>query len=310
MGRRSRRKRKRREMRARGNNGPPMQREAFDLLRGIHRTIQGHCHESDRQCWEYTVEMLAHATRWETETNESKHLWEPMHDETRFGEFIHVWNEEVTYARDNRLAFSEPIGELLEHIEGTNLHRDQYLTPMQVVRTMNEITFMGLEPPESGYSQGLDPCCGTGRFMLDALVFNDRLIMANVDIDLWLLRAAKLNARILDKWTNLNEPFLCWDAMRAGRARFVWGDSLVVDLNFPLNWILSWHWTPQFWQEDLKINGFAGNYNQWVDAGKPAWELPGKPGDVQFDYSMRDPARSKSKTRSIHGRKTTQPQLG
>lgn len=288
MGRRARIRRNRALMRH-AYNGPPMKREPFQILRAIHQTIQNHCHENGRRCWEYLVEMLAQASGWPTETNESEALWDKMQGETRWLEFLEAWIDEVSYARKNRIAFSEPIGELLEHVEGTNLHFEQYFTPMQVVRAMNEITFSDLEQPESGYLQGIDPCCGTGRFMLDALIFNDRLIMGNVDLDLWLQRVAKLNARLLSRWTTLREPFLCWDAMLAGRARFIWGDALVVDLQFPLNWLLSWCWTPNHWQSDLKISGFDGTYEQWLEAGGPAPKKPHYDDEIRFDYSMDDP---------------------
>jgi len=287
MGRKSRLKRARRAELMKEQPGPPMKREAFNILKSLHQTIQNHCHENSRRCWEYMVEMIAHSTGWKTETCESKHLWKAMAEETRFAEFAEAWLEEVTYAKENRVPFSEPIGELLEHLEATNLHFDQYFTPMSVVRTLNEINFMDIEQPKTGYLQGLDPCCGTGRFMLDALVFNDRLIMGSLDIDLWMQRVAKINARILAQWTTLYEKHHLWDAMLAGRARFIWGDSLLVDLGFSPNWSLSWHWTPQHWQSDLKIEGYAGNYNQWLEDGKPRRDGLGAPGDIQFDYSMK-----------------------
>jgi len=269
-----------------------MKREAFRILEDFHKTIQNHCHESSRRCWEYMVEMLARASGWETETGEAQHVADKMTDSQwqKVIEFVEAWHDEVRHAKANRTAFSEPIGELLEHVDGTNLHFDQYFTPMGVVRASNEMTFMGMEFPQNGYAYGLDPCCGTGRFALDALVHNDRLIMGSVDLDLWLQRAAKVNARILSRWTTLYEPTGPWNATLAGRARFVWGDSFVVDLEFPPNWALSWHWTPRHWKDDLWINGYAGSFNQWVDAGKPTRNFHRKTDKkgVQFDYSMRD----------------------
>ena len=266
-----------------------MKREAFNILRSLHKTIQNHCHENSRRCWEYMVEMIAQASGWKTETEEARHVAEKMseRDWSLIIEFVQAWLAEVAYAKENRVAFSEPIGELLEHLEATNLHFDQYFTPMPVVRLLNEINLHDMEFPTDGYARAVDPCCGTGRFMIDALVFNDRLIMGNLDIDLWMQRVAKINARLLSQWTNLCEPFGPWDAVRAGRARFIWGDSLTVDLGFKPNWSLSWYWTPQHWQDDLKIEGYAGNYNQWLEAGKPTRDGLGAPGEVQFDYSMK-----------------------
>jgi hypothetical protein len=305
MGKKSRLKRQRRELRARGYEGPSMNREAFRVLRSLHQTIQHHCHENPRRCWEYMVEMIARASGWETETDEARHVADKMteQDWRKIVEFAQAWLAEVEYAKANRVAFSEPIGELLETLQGTNLHFDQYFTPMEVVRTMNEINLADMDfPRKGGYAYGIDPCCGTGRFMIDALVFNDKLIMGNIDVDLWLQRAAKLNARLLSKWTTLYEKTGPFDATRAGRARFIWGDSLVVDSGFPLNWSLSWYWTPQHWQDDLKIEGFPGNFNQWVDAGKPSRDGRGAPGDLQFDYSMKDSPKKKTKPRRTHDR--------
>ena len=291
MGRQARIKRDR-AIQRRQYAGVPMKREPFQIINSLHQSIQGHCHENSRRCWEYLVEMLAMTTGWRTETDESKALWEPMRDEPRWAEFVEAWVAEVAYAKKNNLAFSEPLGELLEHIEGTNHHWDQYFTPMQVVHAMNEMTFSDQEEETEGYIHGLDPCCGTGRFMLDALVFNDRLIMGSVDLDPWLMRTAKLNARILANWTTLHEKTEYWDAMLAGRARFIWGDALVVDLRFSLNWLLSWYWTPKPWQSDLKVSGFPGTYDQWLDAGKPDPNSKAQESDnLQFDYSMEDPTK-------------------
>jgi len=288
MGKASRLKRARRE-RLKEQPGPPMQREAFNILRSLHKTIQNHCHENSRRCWEYMVEMIAQATRWPTETDEARHVADKMSeaDWMLIVEFAECWIAEVAYAKENRIAFSEPIGELLEHLESTNHHFGQYFTPMPIVRLLNSISLQDMEVPENGYARAVDPCCGTGRFMIDALVFHDRLIMGNLDLDIWMQRVAKLNARLLSQWTNLVEPFGPWTAMKSGRARFIWGNALIVDQGFKPNWSLSYHWTPQHWENDLKIDGYAGNYNQWLEAGKPVRDGLGPPGEIQFDYSMK-----------------------
>src|SRR5690349_784792 len=116
MGKQSRLRRARHEMRA--LSGPPG--EPLRILRGIHRTIQGHCSESGRRCWEYLLEMLAHSTGWETESNESQHLWDKMANETRWLEFLECWIAEVKQAKANGAPFSEPLGQLLEEVGGVN----------------------------------------------------------------------------------------------------------------------------------------------------------------------------------------------
>lgn len=289
MGKASRLKRARRQERLREQlHGPPLRREALSILRGIHQTIQHHCHESGRRCWEYLLEMLAHQTGWRTESCESKHLWEPMCQETRFMEFYEAWIDEVQAAADSRTPFSEPLGELLELIEGTNEALAQFFTPMSVVRMMNEISMperIELGADGRPTRRGLDPACGTARFAIDALVHHPGLVMHCVDLDPWLLRAAKLNVRMLCKWTSTRvktrdllkplkgpSPFSEEEQtiILGGRALFIQGDALQVDLEYDRNWLNSpWAWTPYPWQEHLKISDYYGTLSEWENDGRP-----------------------------------------
>lgn len=310
-----------------------MRREAFHILRSIHQAIQGHCHENSRRCWEYMLEMLAHSTGWQTDTSEAKHLWDKMGEETRWVEFFQCWMDEVTVAEKERVAFSEPLGELLEELEATNEHLGQYLTPMPVVRMMNEINMPKGDclPNSDGTptKRGMDPCCGTGRFMIDALVFNPGLFMHGIELDLWMMRTAMLNVRMLSKWTSLRysldemldpldrsdpgdqPPVPAGGIILGGRSIFMNGDALVVDTSFKPNWFCAgWAWDPKPWQSNLKITGFLGSLNEWEEAGRPAKELPGEPGNVQFDYSMKPSPADNSNTRSINGGNTPRSELG
>jgi hypothetical protein len=181
----------------------------------------------------------------------------------------------------------------------------------------------GCEPSRDGSPtrRGLDPTCGTGRFMIDALVHDDGIMMHGVDLDLWLLRVAKINIRLLSKWTSLRvknpddrmKPLRQARALLdqlanaeeitkvpqedktdgttillGGRAIFIHGDALLVDLEYSSNWLCAgWAWTPQQWQGNLKIRGFYGCYDHWVEAGRPALDEK-QPTEVQFDYSMTE----------------------
>jgi hypothetical protein len=205
MGHQSRLKRARREERVQVREHASRAGEPLRILRAIHKTIQGHCGENSRRCWEYLLEMTAHSSGWQTDTNEAEHLWEKMYDEPRWLEFMQSWHSEVDWAHKNHTSFSEPFGELLEDLEGTNDHLGQFFTPMAVVRMMNELT-LDHEPPHSDgmpTCRGIDPACGTGRFMIDALVHNEGLLMHGIDTDLWMVRCAMLNVRLLAKWTSL-----------------------------------------------------------------------------------------------------------
>lgn len=210
MGKQSRlRALRREERRDLARQLPPGQGDALRVLRALHRTIQEHCYESGRRCWEYLLEMLAQASGWPTESSEAKHLWDKMADEPRWLEFIQTWLAEVEWAKANGSPFSEPIGQLLEEVNGTNDHLGQFLTPMSVVRVLNAVSMdaPGVPNPNGMPTRrGLDPCCGTGRFMIDALIHNDNLVMHGVDLDLWMLRAAMLNVRLLSRWTSMSVP--------------------------------------------------------------------------------------------------------
>lgn len=287
-------------------SGPSVGREAFFILKDIHKTIMNYCGEGQRRCWEYMVEMIAQASGWPTDTDEARHVAEKMTDSdwAKFIEFVEAWTCEVEEAKRSRTAFSEPIGQLLEHLEGTNKYLDQYFTPMEVVRMMNEISLPGdgvpLGPNGLPSMRGLEPCCGTGRILIDALVHNDGLMMHAIDLDPWLIRVAKLNVRLLSRWTSARmthdqalNPFSEEEAgdliILGGRALFMQGDSLVVDTDYRPNWLCApWAWTPLPWRENIKIKGFYGSLQQWEDAGRPELRHPGQAGDIQFDYSMKN----------------------
>ena len=316
MGRASRLRRARREERLREEQGrPPLRREAFSILKGLHRTIQGHCHENSRRCWEYLLEMLAHQTGWHTESNESEHLWEPMCQETRFAEFYEAWMDEVQYAADTGAPFSEPLGELLEDLEATNDRLGQFFTPMSVVHTINRISMPETIELKDGRptKRGLDPACGTGRFMIDALVHHPGLVMHAVDLDPWLLRAAKLNVRMLAKWTSsriANEELLKpldgkpvppgHSIILGGRAFFIQGDALRVDLSYQRNWLNSpWAWTPYPWHDHLKINGYYGSLSEWEAEGRPPLAHHGDE-PISYDFTPRS---TKDETETFENRR-------
>lgn len=330
MGKQSRLRRERHEIRMRERQGSAGNGHPLRVLRAIHRTVQHVSGESPRRCWEYMLEMLAHSSGWQTDSAESKHLWDKLGNETRWQEFFESWMDEVGDAKRNGGVFSEPLGELLEEIEGTNSNMGQFFTPMAVVRMMNAINIQkNYEPPqENGMPsrRALDPCCGTGRFMIDALVHDDGIMMHGIDLDLWLLRTAMLNVRLLCKWTSLRlrdpddrlnplkRAFNAIERMEGkapqeggsylmigGRAIFMHADSLIVDLNYRPNWLCGgWAWGPHPWRENLKIEGYDGSYDEWIRAGSPPAGSE-SPKEVQFDYSMvnRDPSKPQSARRYV-----------
>lgn len=340
MGKQSRARNERRIERMRSQSfteryeGRPVAGEPQRILTSFHGAIQNDCGESGRRCWEYMLEILALSSGWNTETNESEKLWPKFANDSRLEEFVHSWYHEVIDAKRNGGPFSEPIGGLLHEVQGTSDHLGQFLTPMPVVRMMNAMSMHDLDakPLQANgmpTHRGLDPACGTGRFMIDALVHNSNIMMHGVDLDQWMVRAAMLNVRLLAAWTSLRltdwhdvmsplrrarnavnmlrgtlagDPFEPVDRptnvpvrtnestlIIGGRAIFINGNSLIVDLDHAPNWLRAgWSWCPPHWSGTMKISGHDLTYNEWVDAGSPA---AGRRGpefstDVQFDYSM------------------------
>lgn len=326
MGQQARLKRLRREQRLQDvESSGRRSDEPMHIIRSLHRSIQQATSENGRRCWEYLLEMMAHSSGWQTDTNESRHVWGKLPSgDDRWRQFYESWADEVLWAKRNRAAFSEPLGTLLEEIQANNGGLGQFFTPMGVVRLLNEFNIPDEPLPASGIPtrRALDPSCGSGRFMIDSLVHNDNLAINGVDMDLWMVRCAMLNIRLLAPWTSLRlkdradilKPFrrgvlaeefnrLSGERYNAnepesrggdalvigGRAIFIHGDSLIVDLGYTPNWLCAgWAWLPKPWQSNLKIDGYPGTYDQWVADGRPPrGEVPADE-PVQFDFSMVD----------------------
>jgi len=133
------------------------------------------------------------------------------------------------------------LGELFEQQECGNRRLGQNFTPRPVVRFM--VTLAMLKAPKapddgSRFITVLDPCTGTGRFLVaTATMFPDKpLALFGIEIDIDLYRAALVNMRTFA----LGRPYLL---LRA--------DALVVDasLDSP-NWRRYGNlWNPPHWSE-------------------------------------------------------------
>lgn len=265
---------------------------ALEVLRSIWDDIRGITLEGPRRSWEYLVEMLAHASDWNTETNESGWIWPLLPRHERFITYAETWSTEVAAAKEAGVAFSEPLGELLLEIE------PNVVIPMEEVRRTNAIDL-----PKTSFESfsGLDPSCGTGRFMLDAVVHNDHVIMHGVDTDVWMLRAALVNVRYLLSHTSLtlkNEEGGTV-LFQGGRTVFMHADPRIVDLGHAGNWLCGgWAWTPQPWETNLQIAtkfGFRGSwatFQKLLGGPEVAMQRLRELGDgdqrtrFDFDFSM------------------------
>jgi len=298
---------------------------ALDILSELHRDIERFSGESPRRCWEYLVTIMAHESGINSLFDGTVHQGDsivPTYDrllEKGVGEKIKDYfitlDDEVQAAKNGNMAIQDPLGRVLELAEGCNPNHGQYFTPVTVVHAMNEMTLHDEKESSGRPTRGLDPCCGTGRFAMDALVYRDNLVMFNVEIDHWLARAALVNFRYMSRWTTLKrqDPLKIftdeseWQLRESGlylkeenkyenviilggRAWIIHADSLVVDLLEPLNWRWSWMWDPPPWEKVMKVSGFDGTYEEWIKAA-PRKDIEQrlearKPSKTRYDFSL------------------------
>lgn len=299
MGKQSRLRAERREL---PRIDTPLNGEPLRILRSVMRDIEKTTFALPRQCWDYLVEMMAHASGWKTDTNESGFLWDKIPTaEARLVDYCRVWNAEVEAAKNRGAPFSEPLGDLLMEAGADNKDFDQFMTPMEVVRATSLASIPPEGDPGQGMLTGMDPCCGTGRFVIDALVHNEHMMMRGVEIDLSLMRAAMVNLRYLARFTSLTidkskvgaiSPFdeAAEETLRqqgvhkprddgsvrivGGRGLFMHADALIADLTRDVNWTTgAWSWKPHRWQANLLIDPrfeFFGTWDQYQDANRIA----------------------------------------
>ncbi len=298
MGRQSRLRAERR--RANGIGRPT------EILRELFSEIEKLTHEHSRRVWEIMLEILAdvsgvNATNGGCLTDASKKVLRDLPKlDSMLAEFLKSWTDELDWCKRSGAAITDPIGTIFEEAGCTNDALGQFFTPPSVIRTINSLVFAGAP---STVVKGLDPCCGSGRFALDALVHHDRLVMFNVDIDLWMMRAALVTFRYAQKFTHQRirskldsggvlaegvfeemnargvrvprpEPSVDLFVL-GGRSWIIQADSLIVDLLHPDNWRYSWCWNPPPWQSTLKMDGFDGTYDEWRKS-RPRKEVDAK----------------------------------
>jgi hypothetical protein len=128
------------------------------------------------------------------------------------------------------------------------------ITPPWIVSYINDSVLERVEEIEEGdegrWRLVLDPCTGTGRFLLD-LAWRHRdkkLSLFGVELDLDLYRACLVNMQLYA----LGMPYLI---LRA--------DALVVDLEpGSPNWRFANRWSPPDWQTEMVTPG-GETYADW-----------------------------------------------
>jgi len=142
--------------------------------------------------------------------------------------------------------FFDPLGEVFA-VNGLGA-KDQILTPEPIVRFIVEQTVgKAAEEPRRQPVRVLDPCTGTGRFLivtarLYAPALGPRLHLYGVELDLELYRACLVNMRL----ASFSLPY-----------RILYGDALMLDLGADSpNWAFANRWDPPDWRK-LKFSRFS-----------------------------------------------------
>jgi len=180
------------------------------LLQQIMDEIELKTHQYARNNWEILIELLAHH---EGIINETRHkeLLEHL-EKTNLMDYYG--------AAAKRDPWDYP-GEIFQDLRLGGM--GQELTPKPVIDLMLKMTF-----PEkiTEVQTLLDPCVGSGRFLIEATnLYQDApLILFGVEVDLWLYRACLVNMKMFAK-----HPYsiICADTLRldpekSGPASPIW----------------------------------------------------------------------------------------
>lgn len=129
----------------------------------------------------------------------------------------------------------DPLGEVYTRAKLGS--EDQVFTPRYIVEYILEKTVEAISEREAPCETVLDPCTGTGRFLIVAAQkYGHRtrpLILYGIELDLDLYRACLVNMRFT--------PFV--------PSFILWGNALLIDadVNSP-NWIRANKWEPDDWR--------------------------------------------------------------
>ena len=173
-------------------------------------------------------------------------------------------------------------GEVFTQRECATDRLGQMITPEPVVRFINEMAIGQAEGREGEWQTAIDPCCGTGRFLVDVSVrYPDRkLFLHGVEIDVDLYRACLLNMRLYS-W---HRPY-----------RILCANSLAVDVRLGSpNWQYANLWDPPDWRTAMVMED-GQSYSQRMGEGgaSASQEAPGRQEGLskrpELDERPRDP---------------------
>lgn len=240
--------------------GEVVEGEALQILLEMFMVIQKGTGQDARACWNQLVRLLADCARVHPMLEEDHRVAGRLMPlaQAFFTSFYGERKEKGHLPWD-------PLGAVLTHVGAGDEHLGQHLTPRFIVQYINDSTVGTLlkreheggsgdgEEVEEGkalYPSGqhsltvIDPCCGTGRFLLDLVeryAHRVNLALFGVELDRDLYRACLVNMRL---W---GADFVCpYFLLRA--------DALLCDLRMTSpNWLWANRWAPPNSEEAFRL---------------------------------------------------------
>lgn len=172
--------------------------DPMTILSDALHVIEQREHRAGRYCWDLLVEVLADHLRLTRSRNTS------LKEEFESNRLLE------RYCRVARMKPWDHLGELFILERMGNPRLGQNLTPKPIADLMVMMNMM--EEPTSLQTM-LDPCVGTGRFLLSTsnLYPYAPIVLYGVEIDLSLYRACLVNMRLM---STLPYNIICADSLR------------------------------------------------------------------------------------------------
>lgn len=215
--------------------------KGYRILETMFEIVKAETRGTDRECFNQLVRFLADCGRVHPMPEADHAVADRLIPMTK--PLLEAWYE----------APRDYLGQLFSERDCAQEDMGQLLTPPWIVSYMNDAVLEGLEEEEERWKLVLDPCTGTGRFLLD-LVWrhgDEKLMLYGAELDLDLYRACLVNMRL----HALARPYFI---LRA--------NALIVDLRpSSPNWRYANRWDPPDWREVMNTPE-GETYAAWAEA--------------------------------------------
>lgn len=217
------------------------QRKGYEILLTMFEVTKSETRGTDRACFNQVIRFLADCARIHPMPEADHAVADRLIPMMR--PLLEAWyNEPYDY-----------LGQLFSDKDCAIGEMGQLITPPWIVSYINDSVMELTEEEEQGSERWkliLDPCTGTGRFLLDFVWrYRDReLALFGCELDIDLYRACLVNMRLF----GFGMPYFI---LRA--------DALVVDLKpSNPNWRFANRWTPPDWRTEM-VTPEGGTFAQW-----------------------------------------------